>query len=125
MTLEDKALKLKKNSTEIRFDKRMANKSGEGFLLTTKFYKIENYGALLDPKNRKMEDKAVVHPEGTAFEKQINTKTKKIVTLKIHNKELHAKLFHPKKYMMRTTTQHLQYSVKIALEVCEYWTTEI
>ena len=58
MTLEDKALKLKKNSTEIRFDKRMANKSGEGFLLTTKFYKSVNDTAILAPEKRNRAGKA-------------------------------------------------------------------
>ena len=33
---EDEALIVNKNSTEIRFDDKMADKSGEGFLLTTK-----------------------------------------------------------------------------------------
>ena len=39
LTSEGKTLILKKNSTEIRFGEKMANKSGKGFLLTTKFYK--------------------------------------------------------------------------------------
>ena len=35
---EGETLILKKNSTKIHFDKKMANSGGELFLLTTKFY---------------------------------------------------------------------------------------
>ena len=48
----------------------MASKASKGFLLTTKFYKIANYAALLSPKKRKMEERAVVQPDRTAFNKQ-------------------------------------------------------
>ena len=45
---EGTTLILKKNSTKIRFDKEMANKSGKGFLPTTKFYRITKNAALLN-----------------------------------------------------------------------------
>ena len=35
----------------------MANKTSNGFLLTSKFYKGENNGALLDPKKHEPEQK--------------------------------------------------------------------
>ena len=38
VTSENETLILKKKSTKIRFDKKMKNKSREGFLLTTKLY---------------------------------------------------------------------------------------
>ena len=37
VTSEGEIQILRKNSTEVCFDKKMANKVGEGFLLTTKF----------------------------------------------------------------------------------------
>ena len=70
MTSEGEALILKKNSTKIRFDEKMENKSSKGFLLTTKFYKSANNAAILDPKKRKPEGKASVHTEGKAVKKQ-------------------------------------------------------
>ena len=42
LTSEGEILIIKKNSTEICFDEKMENKSGRGFLPTTKFYKISN-----------------------------------------------------------------------------------
>ena len=59
---EGTTLILKKNSTKIRFDKEMANKSGKGFLLTIKFYKSTNNTALLPPEKRNIEGKASVNP---------------------------------------------------------------
>ena len=44
---------LKKNSTEIRSDKKMVNKFGEGFLLTTNFHNSANKAAILVPKKQK------------------------------------------------------------------------
>ena len=38
---------------------------------------------------------------------------------KVHSNELHAKLGHPREYMMRATMKHLHYSVKETLDVCE------
>ena len=60
------------------------------------------------PNKRKMEEKSVIQLEGMAFKKQENTTTKQILALKIHTKELHMKLVHPKKNMLGTTAQHLQ-----------------
>ena len=67
---EDEALIIEKNSTEIRFDKKIVNKSGEGFLLTTNFYKRANKAAILDPNNQKPEGKAVADLEGTTVNKK-------------------------------------------------------
>ena len=39
---EGEALIVNKKFTDIQFDEKMANKSGEGFLLTTNFYKSPN-----------------------------------------------------------------------------------
>ena len=47
VTSEGGALILKKKSPKIRFDKKVANDVGKGFLLSTKFYKIANNAALL------------------------------------------------------------------------------
>ena len=60
---------IKKKSTEISFDKKMANKAGEGFILTTNFYKSTNDAALLDLKKRNMEGMAAIHMEGMAANK--------------------------------------------------------
>ena len=53
LTSEGETLILKKISTVIVFDKKVANKSGKGFLLTTKFYKIAYDADLLAPKKQK------------------------------------------------------------------------
>ena len=66
------------NSINICFDKKMANKSREVFLLTTKFYKITNNTALLAPEKWNPEGKESIHPEGKAIKNQENTKTKQI-----------------------------------------------
>ena len=42
VTSEGATLILKKFSTKIRFDKKMANNSGKGFLLNISFYKSAN-----------------------------------------------------------------------------------
>ena len=47
LTSEDVTLILKKNSTNIRFDKKMVDNDDKGFLLTTRFYKKEDYSYLL------------------------------------------------------------------------------
>ena len=90
-----KTLILRKHFTDIRFDKKMASKAGEGFLLTTNFYNSANYASLLDPKKRNLEGKAYIQPKGAAIKKQENTTTKQIAMRKIHAKELHMKLGHP------------------------------
>ena len=95
MTSEVETLILKKNSTEILFDKKMVNKYRKWFLLTTEFYNISNDAALLVSKNWNPEGKSYVHLEGTVVKKQENTTTKKIATQKMHANELHAKLGHP------------------------------
>ena len=64
MTSEGEALILRKNSTKICFDEKMVNKSGKGFLLTTKFYKSKNYVAPLTPEKRKPEGNVAIQPEG-------------------------------------------------------------
>ena len=117
VTSEGETLILKKNTADIHFDKKMENKAGKKFLLTTKFYKSANDAALLAPQKRKPEGKAAIQPEGTATKKQENTK--KNATRKIHAKKLHAKIGYPGKYMMYTTVKHLHYSVERTLEVCE------
>ena len=70
MTSEGEALILRKNSTKISFDDKMANKSIKGFLLTTKFYKSTNDAAPLPPKKRKTEGNAAVQTEGGEVKKQ-------------------------------------------------------
>ena len=45
--------------------------------------------------------------------------TKQIVTQKFHSNNLHAKFGHPVEYRMRETANHLNFSVKWELEVCE------
>ena len=46
---EGETLILKKNSTKIRFDKKIANSGSIGFLLTMKVYKSANNAAFLAP----------------------------------------------------------------------------
>ena len=70
---------LRKNSTEVCFGNKMETKSGEGFLLTTKFYKSANYSDLLVLEKWKLEWKAYLKPEGLYIKKQENM-TKKITT---------------------------------------------
>ena len=48
----------------------MVNNSGEGFLLTTNFYKIPNYTAILAPCEQSMKGNASVKLEGVATKKQ-------------------------------------------------------
>ena len=70
VTSEVDTLILKKNSTDIRFHKKIANQDGKGYLFTTNFYKGANDDALLVPNNRYMEGDAAVHIEGKTFNKQ-------------------------------------------------------
>ena len=70
MTAEGETLILKKIFSRDSFDKKMANKAGEWFLLTTKFYKNTNYTDILAPKKRNPEGKAAIQLEGTAANKQ-------------------------------------------------------
>ena len=116
---EGETLLLRKNSTGIRFDKKMANKAGEGFLPTTKFYKSANNADLLAPKKWNSEGKASIHPEGMATKKKDNTTTKQIATQKIHSNELHTNLVYPGEDSMHATAKHLHYSVKGMLDICE------
>ena len=69
---------LYEKTTEIRFDEKMANKSGEGFLLNTKFYKRANDAALLAPQKRNPEGKKATRLEGMYIKKKENTTTKTI-----------------------------------------------
>ena len=62
VTSEGEALILKKNSTEITFDKKMANNGGEGFLLTTKFYKSATNAAASFSGKSNTEGKAANQP---------------------------------------------------------------
>ena len=96
ITSEAETLIRKKNSAEILFDGKMANKYGKIFLLTTNFYKSANYITVLDPENRGPEGKAYVHTEGMDVKKQENKITKQLATQKIHANKLHAKLVHPR-----------------------------
>ena len=66
LTSEVETLILKKKSTKIHFDEKMANSGGEGILLTTNLYVSVCTHDLLDPKKRNPEGKAAVQPEGTA-----------------------------------------------------------
>ena len=63
------SLILKKISAEIRFDKKMVNKSGKGFLLTTKFYKSTNNSDILAPEKWNPEGKVSIQMEGAAVKK--------------------------------------------------------
>ena len=108
-----------KNSTEIIFDKEMANKPNKGFLLTAKFYKSADDPALLDPEKRKLKGTTSLHLEDTSIKKQNNMTTKQTVKQKIHANDLHVKLDHTGEYRICVTAKHLQYSVKRMLEVCE------
>ena len=78
MTPESDTLIPRKNSIEIRFDGKMANKYGEGLLLTTKFYKIANNVDILDPGKQKPEGKGYIQPKGTSVKKQDNTTITKL-----------------------------------------------
>ena len=69
VTSEGEILIIKKNPTEIYFDEKMANKSGEGFLLTAKVCNIANDDALLVYEKRDSKWKASVNPECTAVRK--------------------------------------------------------
>ena len=69
MTTEYEALILKKNSTKIRFDKKMANKYSEEYILTTKFYNISNYATILEPKKRDLKGMASIQLEGLSIKK--------------------------------------------------------
>ena len=56
----------------------MANKSGEGFLLITKFYNNPNNTGFLDTEKGESEGKADVHLEEWSVNKQENATTKRI-----------------------------------------------
>ena len=49
VTSEGDALMLRKNSNHIRFDKKMANSGGKGFLLTTNLSKGAKNASILAP----------------------------------------------------------------------------
>ena len=70
LTPEGKTPNIKKNPTEIRFDKKMVNKSGEVFLLTTKFYESTNNAAILVPKKWKPEGKSAAQLEDMSVKKE-------------------------------------------------------
>ena len=93
MKSEGETLILKKNPTMIHFDEKMANNSGKGFILTTKFCKSANDVALLNPEKQKLEGKASIHLEETVANNQ-EKKNKKTRDTKIHANNLHAKLGH-------------------------------
>ena len=63
---------LKKISTKIRFDKEMAKKIGERFLLTTKLYNIAKDASILVPKNHNLEGKSAIQMEGKAVKTKEN-----------------------------------------------------
>ena len=92
---EGEVLILKKKSTENVFDKTMANKSGKGFPLDTRFYNIANVAAILSPYNLNLKEEAAIHPEGVVFKKKEQATTKQIATRKIHANEIQAKLNRP------------------------------
>ena len=76
VTSEGETPTLKKNPIMIRFDKKMENNSGKGFLRTTKFYKIANNTAPLSSKIQKLKGKETLQPEGTAENDQEKMTTK-------------------------------------------------
>ena len=114
---------LNKNSTDIRFDEKVTNNGGEGFILTTELYKRANHAALFSPKKKNTEGKAAVHLEGTTINKQGNKTTKKLATRKIHANDLHAKIRHPGEDRMRVAAKHLHYIIKGMIEVFEDYAT--
>ena len=65
VTTKGKTQTLKKHSSNILLDNKMANNGSRGFLLITKFYKSANDAALLAPKKRNPECKSAVHKEDT------------------------------------------------------------
>ena len=62
-TSEGETLTLKKNSTEIHFDKNMLHPVGEEFLLIAKFYNSANYADLWALEKRNLEGKSYIQPE--------------------------------------------------------------
>ena len=119
MTSEGEAPILKKNPTEIRFDEKLVNNGGKGFLLTTKFYKIANNTALLSPKKWKLEGKAFLHTEGTYVKNQEKTTTKELAPRKIHTNELHVKLCHTGEERMCAAINNIHHMIKGTIEICE------
>ena len=75
---EGKTLILKKNSTQNRFDKKMVNKSSEGFLLTTRFYRSVNDASRMDPNKQKPKGKADIQLEGTVVKNKNQEKSNKL-----------------------------------------------
>ena len=67
---------LKENSTDIRFDQKIANNGGEGYLLTTNFYKSTNDAFILAPPEVETRRKVSQQLEGTSAKKQENMTTK-------------------------------------------------
>ena len=90
------ALILSKNSTQIRFDEKMVNKSCKGFLLTAKFYKSAKDTIIVFPDKWYPDGKTDIHLEGTAVNKQDSITTRKITTQNIHANKHHVKLGHPR-----------------------------
>ena len=100
------------------------NTGGEGFLLTTNKYKNPNKTALLVTNKWKPEGKQYTDPEGKDDKKKEQTTTKQQATHKNHINELHTKLDHSIKYKIHTTKNHIHYTVKGTLELCNDFTTE-
>ena len=119
VTSEGDTLILKKNPTEVRFDGKMTNKYGKGFLPTTNLYKIANEASILDPEKRNPEGKADVQLDGMEVKNQENTTTKKLATQKVHTNKLHMKLGHTGEYMILSITKLPHCSIKRMLEVCD------
>ena len=119
MTSKGNSLILKTDSTKIRFDQKMANKSGKGFLLNTKFHKNANDTSIFASENRIPEENSIIQTEGVFVKKQKNMTTIKIATRKIHGYKLNAKIGYTRENKMCATTTNLFYSVKGMSDFCE------
>ena len=121
---EEELTILKKNTTKIRFDNKMANTSNGGFLMATKLYNNPSGAAILGSNKWNMEGKLASDPEGKRVNKLENDKTKQLETWRIHVNNIHAKLSQNGEDIMCVTSKKSEYSVMGVLYVHKYCNRE-
>ena len=94
------------------------------FFFTTNIYKKPNYAAILGPKEKNLEGKIDVDPEGMDVKKEEKMTTKQLSTRKIYINNLHVKRFRLGQDRMHTNENNLQYTIMEMLEVCKYFTMD-
>ena len=116
---EGETLIIKRDSTKISFDKKMAKNPAKDLYLQPSPTRTQTTPLFLAPDKRRPEENSAVQIEWADIKKQENTKTTKIATQNNYANKLHAKLSHLWYDTMRMTENHLYYRVKRELDFRE------